>query len=141
MRTALAVLLLCATTSCSMTTVKREFRRTGREISRGFSRAGHHIENGLENLFDSGPFRPASTGRANRASSSSSRSHRATPPSPVAASVEPPFASPVPGRTGFVKLPGRDDFPDVDVRGIASGTAVEVPDPGKPGGSIGFRVP
>ncbi len=53
-----------------------------------------------------------------------------------------PYAQPVPGRSGFVKLPNRDaSLPDIDVRGIASGTAVEIPDPASPGSTIQFRVP
>lgn len=53
-----------------------------------------------------------------------------------------PFGEPVPGKPGFVTLTGNHrNLPLIDVRGIASGTPVEIPDPDKPGGSIRFRVP
>jgi hypothetical protein len=50
-----------------------------------------------------------------------------------------PYATPVPGTVGFVTI---DGYPtQIDVRGIAPGTAVEIPDPNHPDGSIQFRVP
>ncbi len=53
-----------------------------------------------------------------------------------------PFGKPVPGKGGFVTLPSpHDGLGEVDVRGIAPGTAVEIPDPTKPGKKIYFRVP
>ena len=52
-----------------------------------------------------------------------------------------PFAKPIPGQTGFVRLDGRAELPDIDVRGLSPGTPVEVPDPASPGTTIQFRVP
>lgn len=53
-----------------------------------------------------------------------------------------PVATPVPGRAGFVTLPGNHaGLPEIDVRGIDSGTAAEIPDPTIPGSTIQFRVP
>lgn len=53
-----------------------------------------------------------------------------------------PFGEPVPGKTGYVRLTGKhSSLPEIDVRGIASGTPVEIPDPEEPGESIQFRVP
>jgi hypothetical protein len=50
-----------------------------------------------------------------------------------------PYAKPVPGRDGYVTL---DGYPaPIDVRGIAPGTAVEIPDPDNPNSTIQFRVP
>ena len=53
-----------------------------------------------------------------------------------------PFAARIPGKPGFVNLTGaHSSLPEIDVRGIASGTPVEIPDPNAPGSSIQFRVP
>ncbi len=53
-----------------------------------------------------------------------------------------PFGKPVPGKSGFVTLPSpHDGLGEIDVRGIAPGTPVEIPDPTKPGKKIYFRVP
>jgi hypothetical protein len=53
-----------------------------------------------------------------------------------------PFAEPVPGKKGYVRLTGKNSgYPEIDVRGIAQGTPVEVPDPVTPGRAIRFRVP
>jgi len=53
-----------------------------------------------------------------------------------------PFGKPVPGKGGFVTLPSpHDGLGEIDVRGIAPGTPVEIPDPTKPGKKIYFRVP
>jgi hypothetical protein len=52
-----------------------------------------------------------------------------------------PYAQPVPGKTGYVKLSDHPNLPDIDVRGIAPGTPVEVPDPARSGQTIQFRVP
>lgn len=53
-----------------------------------------------------------------------------------------PFAIPVPGKAGYVTLPGPGaGLPQIDVRGIAPGTPVEIPDPKKSGSTIQFRVP
>jgi len=67
---------------------------------------------------------------------------------PEAAETEPdpfadlPYGIPVSGKEGFVNLPGKySGLPQVDVRGIAPGTPVEVPNPTKPGEKIRFRVP
>lgn len=61
------------------------------------------------------------------------------PPDPFAGL---PSAIPVPGKQGFVTLPDPyADLPQIDVRGIASGTPVEVPNPLIPGQKVRFRVP
>lgn len=52
-----------------------------------------------------------------------------------------PYATPVPGRSGFVTLKSHPNLPEIDVTGIAPGTPVEIPNPGKPGDTIQFRVP
>lgn len=53
-----------------------------------------------------------------------------------------PFAMPVPGKAGYVTLSGKhSSLPEIDVRGIASGTPVEISDPEVPGATIQFRVP
>jgi len=53
-----------------------------------------------------------------------------------------PFGKPVPGKSGFVTLASpHDGLGEIDVRGIAPGTPVEIPDPTKPGKKIYFRVP
>jgi len=52
-----------------------------------------------------------------------------------------PYARPLAGKTGYVQLPSRPELPEIDVRGIAPGTPVEVPDPTQPGQTIQFRVP
>ncbi len=50
-----------------------------------------------------------------------------------------PFAKPVVGKVGFVTLP--DYSGEIDVRGIAPGTPVEIPDPKDESKTIQFRVP
>lgn len=155
----LCILSLLGSTGCTTATLKRNLHRSGREIARGLSRAGHGIESSFETLgrqarssdflsdvFGTGPSHPASYGsRGNRSTPrASARPSASNPPAPsrvVSTEAEHPFATPVPGRSGYVKLPGREHFPDVDVRGIAPGTSIDVPDPEQPGGSIGFRVP
>jgi len=53
-----------------------------------------------------------------------------------------PFGRPVSGKPGYVTLPGESrNLPEIDVRGIAPGTPVEIPDPNVPGATIQFRVP
>lgn len=52
-----------------------------------------------------------------------------------------PFAVPVPGKAGYVTLPGHQGLPEIDVRGMAPGTPVEIPNPAQPGKTIQFRVP
>ncbi len=49
-----------------------------------------------------------------------------------------PYAVAVPGRPGFVTIPGHANLGEIDVVGISSGTPVEVP---AGAGSIQFRVP
>ena len=64
---------------------------------------------------------------------------KASPPSNLKSY---PFGKPVPGKGGFVTLPSpHDGLGEIDVRGIAPGTPVEIPDPTKPGKKIYFRVP
>jgi hypothetical protein len=89
------------------------------------------------------------------ASASSSQKTEASPPpqpdpvhresatteSSTPDSTKLPFAQPVPGRSGYVKLSDHPNLPEIDVRGIAPGTPVEVPDPGQSGNTIQFRVP
>jgi hypothetical protein len=50
-----------------------------------------------------------------------------------------PFAKPVPGKVGFVTLSTYGG--EIDVRGIAPGTPVEIPDPSDSNKTIQFRVP
>jgi hypothetical protein len=50
-----------------------------------------------------------------------------------------PFAKPVPGKVGFVTLSDYDG--EIDVRGIAPGTPVEIPHPADETKTIQFRVP
>jgi len=50
-----------------------------------------------------------------------------------------PFAKPVPGKVGFVTLSTYSA--EIDVRGIAPGTPVEIPDPRDASKTIQFRVP
>lgn len=67
---------------------------------------------------------------------------RETPPSTPAKPDEfagLPFASPVPGKIGFVTLSTYSG--EIDVRGIAPGTPVEIPDPRDGNKTIQFRVP
>ncbi len=53
-----------------------------------------------------------------------------------------PLALPVPGKSGYVTLPAPyTNSPEIDVRGIAPGTPVEIPDSNSPGSTIQFRVP
>tara|TARA_R110002096_G_scaffold4493_10_gene20832 strand:+ start:1920 stop:2228 length:309 start_codon:yes stop_codon:yes gene_type:complete len=53
-----------------------------------------------------------------------------------------PFAIAVPGDPNVVTLPpGLGSNAEIDVTGIAPGTAVEIPDPNKSGATIKFRVP
>lgn len=53
-----------------------------------------------------------------------------------------PVAEQVPGKKGYVMLSGKHSgFPEIDVRGIAPGTLVEIPDPDGAGKGIQFRVP
>ena len=53
-----------------------------------------------------------------------------------------PYASPVPGKPGFVSLSIDSGLiPEIDVRGIAPGTPVEIPHPTKAGQTIKFKVP
>ncbi len=66
-----------------------------------------------------------------------SSSNQSSPPD----TTKLPFAQPVPGRSGYVKLSDHPNLPEIDVRGIAPGTPVEVPDPGQSGNTIQFRVP
>jgi hypothetical protein len=49
-----------------------------------------------------------------------------------------PYALAVPGKPGFVTVPGHAQLGEVDVVGIASGTPVEVP---AGGSTVQFRVP
>jgi hypothetical protein len=50
-----------------------------------------------------------------------------------------PYAKPVPGKVGFVTVSSYKG--DIDVRGIAPGTPVVIPDPGDSSKTIQFRVP
>tara|TARA_R110002096_G_scaffold16106_34_gene55260 strand:- start:20108 stop:20827 length:720 start_codon:yes stop_codon:yes gene_type:complete len=53
-----------------------------------------------------------------------------------------PFAVPIPGKDGYVTLPRGNSYRgEIDVRGIGSGTPVEIPDPNSPGETVQFRVP
>ncbi len=53
-----------------------------------------------------------------------------------------PFADPIPGKEGYVTLPKGNPYRgEIDVRGMSSGTPVEIPDPNKPGETVQFRVP
>ena len=53
-----------------------------------------------------------------------------------------PIAEPVAGKQGYARLSGKfSGFPDIDVRGLASGTLVEIADPDTAGKKIRFRVP
>ncbi|MEO0444812.1 MAG: hypothetical protein AAF191_01915 [Verrucomicrobiota bacterium] len=52
-----------------------------------------------------------------------------------------PFAKPVSGKAGFVTIPGQPNLPEIDVRGIPSGTPVEISDPFLAGATIQFKVP
>lgn len=49
-----------------------------------------------------------------------------------------PYAVAVPGKPGFVTVPGHGGLGEIDVVGIASGTPVEVP---SGAGTVQFRVP
>jgi len=70
------------------------------------------------------------------------RSNREISEAPVPAEpAKLPFAQPVPGRVGYVKLSDHPNLPEIDVRGIAPGTPVEVPNPATSGETIQFRVP
>lgn len=61
------------------------------------------------------------------------------PPDPFAGL---PVGIPVPGKPGYVNLPDPyAGLPQIDVRGIPSGTPVEVPNPLQAGQKIRFRVP
>lgn len=53
-----------------------------------------------------------------------------------------PVAEPVAGKKGYAKLSGEyAGFPEIDVRGLAAGTLVEIADPDTAGKMIRFRVP
>ncbi len=62
------------------------------------------------------------------------------PPKPEASEfANLPFAKPVPGKVGFVTVSTYSG--EIDVRGIAPGTPVEIPDPSDGTKTIQFRVP
>ncbi len=88
---------------------------------------------------------PAQSGpRSSDAPSSmpaANKNEPASPPSPQEDFRNLPFAIPVPGKSGYVSLPNRSDLPEIDVRGIAPGTPVEIQDPNRSGDTIQFKVP
>jgi hypothetical protein len=98
--------------------------------------------------------RPSQPGGFNRATTEPRNENLASvpPPAPAPAPEKKPappsdqfshlpFAVPVPGKAGYVKLPGHAGLPEIDVRGMAPGTPVEIPNPAQPGKTIQFRVP
>jgi hypothetical protein len=88
--------------------------------------------------------RLASAGSNRSNSASDTPRQRSSAEAPAPKSPEPsalPYAQPLAGKTGYVRLPSRPELPEIDVRGIAPGTPVEVPDPAQPGQTIQFRVP
>ena len=87
------------------------------------------------------PETPSSGGSRNQNSSMRSESPKKSPPSaPVLEEL--PFAIPIPGKDGYVTLPKGNSYRgEIDVRGIGSGTPVEIPDPSNPGNTVQFRVP
>ena len=92
------------------------------------------------------PAQPASSPSPAPASSDSpflEPSKPASSPSPANDGLSGlPFAKPIPGRKGVVSLPPElGGVPEVDVSGIAPGTAVEIPHPSNTGETIRFRVP
>jgi hypothetical protein len=80
----------------------------------------------------------ASSQRSERADRSLA-SGDAAPPPPPPSRPSLPRAVPVPGKNGFVTLPGHPEIGEIDVMGIASGTPVEVP--AANGTSVQFLVP
>jgi len=92
--------------------------------------------------------RLASANLSSKPSREPASRHDESKPEPKSSANQPapdtnklPFAQPVPGRTGFVKLSDHPNLPEIDVRGIAPGTPVEVPNPASSGSTIQFRVP
>ena len=68
------------------------------------------------------------------------RNETPAPPKPEANEfANLPFAKPVPGKVGFVTVSTYSG--EIDVRGIAPGTPVEIPDPSDASKTIQFRVP
>jgi hypothetical protein len=61
------------------------------------------------------------------------------PPAPEPEFASLPYAKPVPGKVGFVTVASYAG--EIDVRGIAPGTPVEIPDPSDSAKTIQFRVP
>lgn len=92
---------------------------------------------------------PDSQGRQERSAESWARSNdwQTESAAPGVAAAPDAFSNllvgiPVPGKAGFVNLPDPySGLPQIDVRGIASGTPVEVPNPLQPGERVRFRVP
>lgn len=80
-----------------------------------------------------------------RVGAGSAKPSKESPPPPKSSGGEfdhLPFGQPVPGKAGYVTLSGEhSSLPEIDVRGIAPGTPVEIPNPNVPGASIQFRVP
>jgi hypothetical protein len=134
-------LWVLGSTGCTLETVGREVRSGSRDMARGLARVGTRIENGLEDWGRDLRGRPASRGSRSGGGSGGGGGGGAPAAGVAGPGDSLPFARAVPGREGFVKLPGRDHLPDMDVRGIPSGTRLDVPDPERPGASIGFRVP
>jgi len=127
------------TSGCTLETFERDLRSGGRDMARGMARVGNQLESGLEAW--GRDLRGRSSSRGSRSGGGGGSVGQAFGGGASPGGDATPFARAVPGRVGFVKLPGRDHLPDVDVRGIPSGTRLDVPDPERPGAAIGFRVP
>ncbi len=89
-------------------------------------------------MADSGSSTSGSSSSGSSSSGSSSNSS-STPPSNLNSY---PYARLVPGKKGFVTLPGSNSsIGEIDVTGIKPGTPVEINDPRDASKKIYFRVP
>lgn len=97
--------------------------------------------------FDLGPefetsFSPATFDPADAIEETASAEAPEAPESTALVPTDLPFAVPIPGKDGYVTLPRGNSYRgEIDVRGIGSGTPVEIPDPNSPGNTVQFRVP
>lgn len=87
-------------------------------------------------------FSPATFDPADAIEETASTEAPEAPESTALVPTDLPFAVPIPGKDGYVTLPRGNSYRgEIDVRGIGSGTPVEIPDPNSPGQTVQFRVP
>ncbi len=104
-------------------------------------RLAPELDNMASNTPPPGGFEPRET-TSRQSDTLASSERKSSPPASTNPFSHLPLAVPVPGKAGYVTLPPPyTNSPEIDVRGIAPGTPVEIPDGSSPGDTIQFRVP